>query len=312
MATVQGNKTAMQSQWLGGSLQIIEPHVVGSAFFVDSVNGASGNGGTAWDDAMATVDQAIAKCTANSGDKIYVAPYHVETEATAANIWEMSKAGVSLIGVLQGRQRPTFTFTHASATATVSAPNCVVQNCKFVSGVEDLAVGLTLSAVSDGTTIDGCIFIDGQTAILEMIIGISIAALATEITVTNSFFTTFATATATSTAIEAIGAADRLWVTHNVFSGDWNLKAPVHLLAAKSLDVYIADNDIYQLDAATGLAISVEATTTGQIVRNLIFSGKNATAGLSTADKCGQSENYQTTVETESGNIVPVVGNWAA
>ena len=312
MADPQANKTAFNSQWLGGSLQMIEPKIVGSAFFVDSVNGASANGGTAWDNAMATVDQAIAKCTANSGDVIYMAPYHVESEATAANIWEMSKPGVSLVGITQGRQRPTFTLTHVDATATVSAANCVVKNCKFVSGVEDLKVGLTLSAVSDGTTIDGCIFIDGQTTILEMIIGISIAALATEITVVNSFFYTFAAATATSTAIEAIGAADRLWVTHCVFSGDWNLKAPIHLLAVKSLDVYIADNDIYQLDSATGFAISVEATTTGQINRNMLFAGKNTQAAISTADKCGQNQNYQTTVETEAGNLVPPTGDWAA
>ncbi len=310
---VQKNKTAFQTQWLSGTLQFAPPIVVGSAFFVDSVNGASTNNGAAWDDALATVDQAIAKCTANSGDVIYMAPYHVESEAVAAtSIWTMSKAGVSLVGMTQGRQRPTFTFTAADATATVSAANCLIKNCKFVSGIEDLAVALTLTAVSDGTTIDGCIFIDGQTTILEMIIGISIAALATEITVQNSFFTTFAAASATSTAIEAIGAADRLWVTHNVFSGDWNLKAPVHLLAAKSLDVYIADNDIYQLDAASGLAVSVESTTTGQINRNMVFSGKNTVAGISTADKCGQNQNYQTTVETEAGNLVPATGDWAA
>ncbi len=313
MAAIPKNKTGMSSSWLGGSLQIVPPIVVGSAFFVDSVNGSSANSGTSFSDAMATVDQAIAKATANSGDKIYMAPWHVESEAEVDTaIWTMSKAGVSLIGLTQGRQRPTFTFTDDGALASVTGANCLIQNCKFVSGVVDLASALTLGAASDGTTVDGCHFFDGGSNVLEMVLGITIAALATDITVTNCFFRTTATGSGTLAGVFAAGAADRLWVTNNVFSGDWNTQAAIDILTTKSLDVYIADNDIYQLDAATGFAISVEATTTGQINRNMIFAGKNTQSGISTANKCGQNQNYQTTVETEAGNLVPPTGDWAA
>ena len=305
------NRTAFQSQNLRGTVQINPPTVIGSAFFVDSVNGSANNSGSSWDNAFATVDQAIAECTAIKGDHIYAAPWHVESESvSSASIFTMSKAGVSLIGITQGRQRPTFTISIADATATVSAANCLIKNIKIVSAIEDLAVGLTLSAAADGTTVDGCILADGGTAILEMVLGISIAAAAADITINDNFFNTFAAGSGTLSAIKAVGAADRLWITNNVFSGDWNTSA-CDLSTAASLDIFVADNTIYNLDAAAGLAIDCNASTTGSIVRNLIFAGLNASAALVAAG-CHACENYQTTVEAESGNIVPVVGNWAA
>ena len=286
---------------------------LGKAFYVDATNGTTSDDGLSWDTAVNTVDLAIAKCTANSGDVIFMAPWHAETEAVAATaVWTMSTAGVSLIGVKQGNQMPTFTITAADAYASVTGGNCLVQNCKFVSGIEDLASALTLGAAADGTTIDGCSFLDGGTTILEMVIGISITAACTDVTINNCFFSTTPAGSGTLAGIHALGAADRLRITNCRFVGDWNTQAPIDILDAKSLDVYIADNDIFNLDDASGLAISVQATTTGLIVRNLIFAGKNTVAGLSTADKCGQLENYQTTVEAESGNLVPAAGDWGA
>jgi len=285
---------------------------IGKAFYVDATNGSTQNDGLSWSTAVTTVDVALAKCTANKGDVVYIAPWHAETEAGVNTaIWTMSKAGVSLIGVKQGRQMPTFTFTDDGALASVTGANCLVQNCKFVSGIADLASALTLGAAADGTTVEGCTFTDGGTAVLEMVIGISITAACTNVTINNCFFNTFVAGTGTLAGIHAIGAADRLRITNCVFIGDWNTQAPIDILDAKSLDVYIADNDIFQLDAAAGLAISVCATTTGLIVRNLLFSGKDTVAGLSTADACGQLENYQTTVEAESGDLVPVAGTWS-
>lgn len=286
---------------------------LGRAFYVDATNGSTQNDGLSWDTAVTTVDVALAKCTADSGDVVFMAPWHAETEAGVDTaIWTMSKAGVSLIGTKQGNQMPTFTFTDDGALASVTGARCLVQNCKFVSGVVDLASAMTLGAAADGTTIDGCTFIDGGSAVLEMVIGITITAACTDVTISNCFFNTFVAGSGTLAGIHALGAADRLCITNCRFIGDWNTQAPIDILDAASKDVYIADNDIFQLDAGAGLAISVNATTTGLIVRNLLFSGKDTVAGLSTADTCGQLENYQTTVETESGNLVPATGDWAA
>jgi len=285
--------------------------IVGTTFYVDSTNGAAGADGLGWDRALATVDQAVAKCTANSGDVILMAPWHAETEAGEdTSIWTMSKAGVSLVGVKQGRQMPTFTFTDDGAVASVTGANCVIQNCKFVSGVIDLASALTLGALADGTTVDGCHFFDGS-AVLEMVLSITITAACADVTVSNCLFRTTPAGSGTLAGIFAAGAADRLWIANNVFSGDWNTQGPIDLSTAASLDIFIADNTIYNLDAATGYGVDCHASTTGSIVRNLIFAGKNTQAAVVAAG-CLVCENYQTTVEAESGNLVPATGDWAA
>lgn len=284
----------------------------GRVFYVDATNGTSTNDGLSWETALTTVDAAVGKCVASRGDVIYMAPWHAESEAGVDTaIWTMDISHVSLIGLRQGRQMPTFTFTDDGAVANVTGANCLVKNCKFVSGVVDLASALTLGAASDGTIIDGCHFFDGGTDALEMVLAITLTALASDITITNCVFNTTPAGSGTLAGIFAAGAADRLNITHCQFFGDWNTQAPIDILTTASLDVYIADNDLFNLDAATGFAISVNTGTTGLIVRNLMFAGKNATAALSTADACGQLENYQTTVEVESGNIVPAAGNWA-
>lgn len=284
---------------------------LGRVFYVDSVNGTASNDALSWGTAVTTVDLALAKTVANRGDRVYMAPWHVETEAgTDAKIWTMSKVGVSLLGVKQGYQMPTFTFTDDGALASVTGANCIVQNCKFVSDVVDLASALTLGAASDGTVIDGCEFRDGDSASLEIVYGISITALASDITIQNCKFITFAGGSGTESAILGIGAHDRLNIVHNVFSGDWN-DAVADLATTASLNIYVADNDVYQLDAGDGLFANCNASTTGTFVRNMIFAGKNTQAAIVAAG-CHANQNYQTTVEAESGDLVPAVGTWVS
>lgn len=284
---------------------------LGRVFYVDSVNGSAQNDALSWGTAVTTVDVAIAKTVADRGDRIYMAPWHVETEAGVDTaIWTMSKDGVSLIGVKQGYQMPTFTFTDDGALASVTGANCVIQNCKFVSGVIDLASALTLGAASDGTVIDGCEFRDGDSAVLEIVYGISITALASDITIQNCTFITFAAGSGTESAILGIGAHDRLRVLNNVFSGDWN-DSVMDLSTTASTNILVADNVAYSLDAADGHVVKCNASSTGNIVRNLMFAGENTQAAVVAAG-CHASENYQTTVEAESGNLVPAAGDWAA
>lgn len=305
--------TGFQSQWLGGSLQIMPPgiEVLGNAYFVDSVNGSdSDNSGSTWDNALATVDAAIAKCSADQGDVIFMAPWHVESEAVVdASIWTMSKAGVSLIGKRQGNQIPTFTFTDDGATATITGGNCLVKNCKFLGNVIDLAAAVTVGAAADGLVMDGCEIMDSGAA-LEIVYGISLTALASDVTIQNCLFKATAANTGGESAILAVGAADGLHLINNVFSGDWN-DAVVDLTTAASLHILIADNVVYNLDAGDGLAVNCNASTTGSIVKNMIFAGKNTQAAIVAAG-CHVNQNYQTTVEAESGNIVPPAGDWAA
>ena len=55
----------------------------GDRYFVDSNAGASTNDGKSEDRPLATLAQAIAKCTASNGDRIFLMPGHAETLTAA-------------------------------------------------------------------------------------------------------------------------------------------------------------------------------------------------------------------------------------
>lgn len=75
------------------------------------------------------VDSAINACTANHGDVIYVLPGHTENVATASAI-TADVAGVTILGIGSGADKPTFTFSSAdnSATWVISAASVVLKN----------------------------------------------------------------------------------------------------------------------------------------------------------------------------------------
>lgn len=299
----------LTSHWLNGSLVLSPPAVVGDIYYVDATNGNSAYSGLDWDHPLATVDQAIAKCTANSGDKIYMAPWHAEAEAGAATaISTMSKAGVDLIGVTQGNQRPTFTFTAADATFSVTAPNCRISTIKIVSGVADMAVGITASALADGLQVDNCIFTDGGAG-LELVIGLQIAAACNGCRIIDNQLYT-ADGGDCASAIQLVGESAQTVIADNVISGDYSV-AGIDGATALATNIIVADNLIDNIDAVAGLAIGLHADTLGIVCRNLTHGGKNTTAPVSAA-KCMCCENYATTVEAESGNLCPAAGDWAA
>jgi L-asparaginase/Glu-tRNA(Gln) amidotransferase subunit D len=63
----------------------------------------------------ATLDGAIGKTTANNGDLILVHPGHSETLSAAAAI-TCDVAGVTIVGLGTGNNRPTFTLDTATST----------------------------------------------------------------------------------------------------------------------------------------------------------------------------------------------------
>lgn len=88
---------------------------------------------------FATIDYAIGRCTANNGDIIYVKEGHTETLTTAGDI-TCDKAGVSIIGLGQGADRPTLTFssTDNSASILITAASVKIKNIIGVCGDDGL------------------------------------------------------------------------------------------------------------------------------------------------------------------------------
>jgi len=117
----------------------------GNSYFVDSGSGSSSNTGKSWAQALATIDQAINKCTANQGDRIIVAEGHSESYTTTGAKATFDVAGIEVICLGQGSDRSTFSFGHTGATWTISAANVVIRNALFVTAVDSVVTFGTIS-----------------------------------------------------------------------------------------------------------------------------------------------------------------------
>lgn len=132
----------------------------GNVFWVDSGGGSNGNKGT-FDRPFATLDYAVGRCTANNGDIIVVKAGHSES-LIADSAVDIDVAGVSVVGLGSGEDRPTFTFTTAvAADFKLAASNVTIQNLLFKAGIDALTGPVEVSA--DDCAIINCEYRDDAT-----------------------------------------------------------------------------------------------------------------------------------------------------
>lgn len=121
----------------------IEQHP-GEIYFVDSGSGsdAAGYGGSP-DAPVASLDYAIGLCTASQGDVIYLMPGHTETTTAIA----VDVAGISIIGLGEGRLRPALTATTAATDLiNVSAANVTIRNVRLVGAASGVTALVDVAA----------------------------------------------------------------------------------------------------------------------------------------------------------------------
>lgn len=140
-----------QALWVGNS----------SVVPYGCVAGQDGNSGT-YQRPFSTLQRGLDKCIASEGDIIFVKPGHAET-ISSATVLALNKAGVAVVGLGAGSNRPTFTFTTATtANIPVTAANIGIQNCVFVANFADIASFFTATGTATPTdfAIENCAFRD--------------------------------------------------------------------------------------------------------------------------------------------------------
>ena len=86
-------------------------------------------------------------------------------------------AGVSIIGLGKGADRPTLTYaTSANATISVTAANVTIKNLLFVGNVANVVAGITVAGTD--CTIDSCEWQEGTN--LNFKIGVAVGAAAND------------------------------------------------------------------------------------------------------------------------------------
>lgn len=183
---------------------------VGSNYlWVDSATGSDGNNGEP-DAPFATIDAAIGACTASKGYIILVKQGHAETTTAAIT---MDVAGVTIVGLGVGRNRPSITANFGSAgdTLTVTAANCMIQNLRFVASSASQNAQVNVAAAD--FVMQGCVIEQGA----SNLIGVTVASGGHRFYFNDNMW--LGTANGPDVAIDfESSASDNFVITNNLFN----------------------------------------------------------------------------------------------
>lgn len=278
---------------------------LGDVFFVDSThtNASDGNDGTSPQHPMATIDAAIGKCTASKKNLILVAPGHVETIAGAAGI-ACDVAGISIIGIGNGSNRPTVTWTATGSTWTVSAANVTVKNI-IVTNTTAASTKL-FSVTAAGCLLDKVDYVEGAAIPLQFCLT---SAAADQLTITNCDHRAATAGASAQLWIQLVGTDDTV-IDHNTFMLTLQNGATTATINATTAVVrcVIRHNTIVQLGGTTQVsAILMVSASTGVAHDNRVAANVTNIAGTIALASLYGHNNYVTRTVNKSGILDPVV-----
>lgn len=288
----------------------------GSVFFVcnrTNANGSDGNKGTDPSQPFATMQQAINSCTAGRGDKIYVLEGHAET-VTATSI-ALNVANVKVIGLGQGLGRPTFTYSTAAATITVTGANCKWMNCHFVANFADVAAAFTVGAAKD-FRLEGNSFVDTSAILdfLSIVVTGSTNNQADGLAVVGNYW--YSLATTANAFVSILANTLRLYVADNIVDKAATNDAGQFITLSSKIvgGVRILRNILTVVgsaSAAVGVFLTGSGTTSSGIAAYNLVSSLDTTGALIATAGTGIAwiENYYTGAADKSGAVWPVADN---
>lgn len=257
----------------------------GNTYFVHSGTGSSGNSGLTQYEALATIDQAINKCTANKGDVILVMPGHAETVSAAGGI-DADVAGITILGLGNGENRPVITFaTSTAADIDIDAANIRIANLVFKNDIDDQAIVVDVNAA--GFTLEDCEFLEGSAK--QFLIGVDIGE--DRCTIRRCYFKSVAAGA--NSAIKISAAKDRITIEDCEVFGDFADACIHNPTATVATRLSIRNNILTNLQSGDH-AIELVSACTGVIFRNVVNSSLAAVGTKTSIDpgSCYCIENY--------------------
>jgi len=275
-------------------------NIKGDIYYVDSNTGADTSGGKSWDNALATIDAAIGKCTANKGDVILVAPGHAENLIAAAAI-DADVAGITIIGLGAGSNRPTLTFkTSTAADIDIDAANITFQNLYFdLTGIDGIVAAIDVNAAD--FTIKDCEFLMADSG-GQAVNAITTAAAAHRMKVENCIFKS--PDAGAEEAIKLLGAADGIIIKNCRIYGDFSV-APIHNPTGNIATNILILGNYLQNDQSGDLALELVSAVTGAIINNLLVTDAIATALDAGSCYCFGNLYFDSSDTDVSGTSIP-------
>lgn len=270
-----------------------ETMTTGNVFFVGSAaSGASdGNSMEAPTAAGATIDAAMAKCTANNGDIVFVMPGHAET--IGAGDITMDVAGVWIRGLGWGASRPTLTFGATGSTIAMSAASTRVSNLRLAPGVGSVVAGVTMTG--NDLIVEGCETLIHATSEFVSLISAGVTTVGSDRSmIRNNRLNSLAAAGATSGLL--LTGCDDLTIVGNVITGHFGEHA-IDNTTAGTVDECLRANISYNFiknDSTTGgdLVIEMDDDATGIFAYNQLSGGLATTAANFNIGNMSSLESY--------------------
>ncbi len=274
------NRTALFSRHQPGGVFTIDDlkEHPGAIFFVDSGHSAASDTagfGKNPDAPFATLDYAVGKCTASSGDVIYLMPGHAEAIIADSGV-DIDVAGVTVIGLGKGATRPTFTFgTAVTADFKLAAASTHVENLLFLGGIDALTGPVEVSAAD--CAIVNCEFRDvtGQATDTLVVLDGS-----DRLKVLGCTFTMAAGAGANSAI--AIVSSDDVEIADCKIYGNFAVGG-IDLRTTASARLSVHDCRIWTANSADVCIVDTVTASTGTIGPNLDLILKDNAANITTA-----------------------------
>lgn len=237
------------------------------------LGGSNGNKGT-YLQPFLTIDYAVGRCKANRGDVIYVMPGHVETCSTATGgvaTVDLDVAGVSVIGLGKGSKQARFDFTDAAGIVTVNADNVGIHNMNFHANIPEVVIGLSILTLATDLHVSGCKFDVETTTTDEFLISINLGVGCNNFVIEDTVIDNGLGAGATG--IKLVGATAGGTIRRCRIHGDYTL-ACIGGLTTASTEIYIEDNVLVNGGSANVGAVAVlslVAASTGMFRGNTCF-----------------------------------------
>ncbi len=261
-------------KWLGGTLAVYPGDIAGNIYFVNSNTGASTNTGKDWDDALATIDQAVNKCTASHDDWIIVHPSHAESLAADSAV-DIDVAGVTVYGIRHGKQMPTLTATATTGDLKLAANYVTVQNIRFVGGI-DATTGI-VEISGDYCTLKDCEYIDSTGQATD---GITLIDGADYCLIDGLRY--YGAAAAGANAAIAVDGADDLEIKNFYLYGNFAVGG-IDIRTTAVNRIHIHDGTIWTENAADIGIVDTKTGSTGTIGPNINIMLQDNAANITTA-----------------------------
>lgn len=254
-----------------------------------------------------TIQTAMAACTSNRGDYIYVAPGYVGGAGIV-----MNKIGMTIIGLGNGLNRPTITYGSAAMTYQVTAANVTLKNFHHIANFADVAAAYTVNAKD--FQLENCTFDDNASNLnfKSIVITGSTDNEADGLKVLNNNFRGLATSP--DAFISILAAEKRVRIEDNrVFMAATNDVGHFLTLSSKIMTVInVSRNRLIVVGATTatvGIFLTGSGSTSTGIVENNYVASLDTTSELIATAGTGMAffNNYYTGTADASGKLWPVV-----